>query len=84
MEYENVTRKVLLLIESMLQNAKQLQHARLSWLVRCPSVLQHLQCKGSDRRKNSEVQLIEGGHRTLLNNALNVSPQEEIKWYDIG
>jgi archaellum component FlaC len=29
-EYENVTQKVLILAESMLQNAKQLQHARLS------------------------------------------------------
>jgi hypothetical protein len=33
-EYENVTQKVLLFIESVLQNAKQLQHARLSWQVR--------------------------------------------------
>jgi hypothetical protein len=32
-EYETVTQKVLLLIESILQNAKQLQHARLSWYV---------------------------------------------------
>jgi hypothetical protein len=31
MEYENITQKVLLLIESILENAKQLQHARLSW-----------------------------------------------------
>jgi hypothetical protein len=30
-KYESVTQKVLLRIESMLQNAKQLQHARLSW-----------------------------------------------------
>jgi hypothetical protein len=30
MENENVTQNVLLFIESMLQNAKQLQHARLS------------------------------------------------------
>jgi hypothetical protein len=28
-EYESVTQKVLLPIESMLQNAKQLEHARL-------------------------------------------------------
>jgi hypothetical protein len=31
MEYESVTHKVLLTIEQILQNAKQLQHARLSW-----------------------------------------------------
>jgi hypothetical protein len=30
-EYESVTQKVLLFTESMLQYAKQLQHARLSW-----------------------------------------------------
>jgi hypothetical protein len=30
MEYENITQNVLLLIESMLQNAKQLQLASLS------------------------------------------------------
>jgi hypothetical protein len=39
MEYENVTQKVLLLLESLLQNAKQLQNARLSWHVKCPSFL---------------------------------------------
>jgi hypothetical protein len=32
-EYESVTQKVLLLIESILQNAQQPQHARLSWHV---------------------------------------------------
>jgi hypothetical protein len=37
-EYENVTQKVVLSIESMLQTAKQLQHARLSWQVRCPKL----------------------------------------------
>jgi hypothetical protein len=31
MEYESVTQKVLLPIESLLQNAKQLQQAHLSW-----------------------------------------------------
>jgi hypothetical protein len=31
MEYEGVTQKVSLPLESILQNAKQLQHARLSW-----------------------------------------------------
>jgi hypothetical protein len=30
-EYENVTQSVLLFLESLLYNAKQLQHARLSW-----------------------------------------------------
>jgi hypothetical protein len=35
--YERVTQKVLFVIETILQNAKQLQHARLSWYVRCPS-----------------------------------------------
>jgi hypothetical protein len=35
-EYENVSQRDLLLIESILRNARQLQHARLSWLVRCP------------------------------------------------
>jgi hypothetical protein len=30
-EYENVAQKVLLDIELILQNAKQLQHARFSW-----------------------------------------------------
>jgi hypothetical protein len=39
-KYEGVTQKVLLFIESMLQKAKQLQHARLSWRVRCPSGIQ--------------------------------------------
>jgi hypothetical protein len=34
MEYKNVTQTDLLLIESMLQKAKQVQHARLSWHVR--------------------------------------------------
>jgi hypothetical protein len=33
-EYVNVTQKVVLIIESILQNAKQLQHAPLSWHVR--------------------------------------------------
>jgi hypothetical protein len=33
-EYENVTQNVLLYVELMLQNAKQLQHARLSWHVK--------------------------------------------------
>jgi hypothetical protein len=33
-EYESVTQKVVSPVESILQNAKQLQHARLSWHVR--------------------------------------------------
>jgi hypothetical protein len=36
-EYENVIQKVLIPLESILQSAKQLQHARLSWHVRSPS-----------------------------------------------
>jgi hypothetical protein len=40
MEYESVTQKVLLSIEPILPNAKQLQKARLSWHVRCPSGIQ--------------------------------------------
>jgi hypothetical protein len=36
-EYESETQEVLLLVYSVLQNTKQLQHARLSWHVRCPS-----------------------------------------------
>jgi hypothetical protein len=38
MGYESVTKNVLLLIESLLQNAKQLQHTRFSWRVNCPKV----------------------------------------------
>jgi hypothetical protein len=33
MHYESITQKVLLVIEPILQNAKQLQRARLSWRV---------------------------------------------------
>jgi hypothetical protein len=33
MEYESVTQKVLLLIESILQNARQLQQARLHFVM---------------------------------------------------
>jgi hypothetical protein len=40
MEYEGVTQRVLISLESILQNAKQLQHARLSWNVRCSSGIQ--------------------------------------------
>jgi hypothetical protein len=42
MEYESVTQNVLLFIKPILQNAKQLQHARLSWHTRCPSGIQSL------------------------------------------
>jgi hypothetical protein len=45
-EYESVTQKVLIPLESILQNAKQLQHMRLSWHVRCPSGIQ-FPCKCS-------------------------------------
>jgi hypothetical protein len=38
--YENVTQNVLLLIESILNNAKQLQDAHLRRRVRCPSGVQ--------------------------------------------
>jgi hypothetical protein len=38
-EYESVTEKVSFGIESILQIPKQLQHARLSKHVRCPSFL---------------------------------------------
>jgi hypothetical protein len=38
-EYDSETKKVLLPIESMLQNAKQLQHARFPWHVRRPRFL---------------------------------------------
>jgi hypothetical protein len=31
LQYESVTQKVLISLESVMQNAKQLQHARLSW-----------------------------------------------------
>jgi hypothetical protein len=40
-EYENVTQKILSVIESILQNAKQLQHARLSWHTRCLKIIGH-------------------------------------------
>jgi hypothetical protein len=33
-KYESVTDKVLLLVEPILQNAKELQHARLPWHVK--------------------------------------------------
>jgi hypothetical protein len=39
MDYENVTQKVLLVLESMLQYVRQLQYARLSLCIRCPSFL---------------------------------------------
>jgi hypothetical protein len=45
-EYESVTQKVLISLESILQNAKQLQHACLSWHIRCPSGIQ-FSCKCS-------------------------------------
>jgi hypothetical protein len=42
MEYESVTQEVLFFTESTLQIAKQLQHAIISWHVRCPSSIQIL------------------------------------------
>jgi hypothetical protein len=39
-EYESVTQEVLLLIETILQNAEQLQHTSLSWHVKRPSGIQ--------------------------------------------
>jgi hypothetical protein len=33
-EYENVTQELLLFLGSILQNAKQLQHARFSWHIK--------------------------------------------------
>jgi hypothetical protein len=50
MEYENVTQNVLLLTELILQNAKQLQHARLLRHVKMPKLPefdQHLPAKCS-------------------------------------
>jgi hypothetical protein len=46
MEYESVTQKVLISSKSILQNAKQLQHERLSWHIRCPRGIQ-FPCKCS-------------------------------------
>jgi hypothetical protein len=62
---ESVSLKVLSLIKPILHNAKQLQHARLSWHVRGPSVLQHLRCDRFDRSNNFELQFIEGDHMSL-------------------
>jgi hypothetical protein len=42
MEYESVSQKVLLSVESLLQNAKQFQCAHLLWHIRCPSGIQFL------------------------------------------
>jgi hypothetical protein len=42
MEYENVTQTVLLFIESIVHDAKTLQHARLPWHVRYSSGIQFL------------------------------------------
>jgi invasion protein IalB len=50
-EYESVTQKVILAVDSMLQNVKQLQHERLSWHVRCPSSIQFVsKCSSSNKR----------------------------------
>jgi hypothetical protein len=42
MEYENVTQKVLLSVESLLQNTRQLQHASPPLHVRCPGGISFL------------------------------------------
>jgi hypothetical protein len=59
MEYESVTKIVFLFIESMPQNAKQLEHVHLSQYVRFQSgthlprnLLQHLLCNCFDRSSN--------------------------------
>jgi hypothetical protein len=52
--------------------------------LRCQSVFQHLRCDCLDRGNNSDLQFIEGDHRGLVNNVLNVSAQEEIKRLSIG
>jgi hypothetical protein len=41
-EYESEIEKVLLFMQSTLQNAKQFQHARILWHVRCPRDIQTL------------------------------------------
>jgi hypothetical protein len=41
MEYENVTQKVLLVVVSMLQNAKQLRHARFYFVVSGLKIIGH-------------------------------------------
>jgi hypothetical protein len=41
MEYENMTQRVLLLAELMLQNAKQLQHAHLYFIVSGLKIIGH-------------------------------------------
>jgi hypothetical protein len=67
-KYESVTQIVLLSVESILQDAKQLQHARLSFQAIFsfpPSVVQHLRCNSFDCSKTSELQFIERGHRVL-------------------
>jgi hypothetical protein len=79
MEYESVTQIVLSLVDSMLQNVKQFEHARISWHVGCPSALQHLRCNCFDHSNNSQLQLLEGGPSGFVNNILNVCPQKEIK-----
>jgi hypothetical protein len=65
-KYENVTQKGLLSIESMLHNAKQLQHARPSYVQAVFSVLQYLRSNGFPLSNNSELLFIEGDHRDLV------------------
>jgi hypothetical protein len=39
-KYVSVTQKVLLLVEAILQNAKQIQHVYISWHIRFPRGIQ--------------------------------------------
>jgi hypothetical protein len=48
-EYESVTQKVLLLIEVLLQNDKQLQHARICFVVPYKNLESHRVSKYSIR-----------------------------------
>jgi hypothetical protein len=90
-EYESVTQNVLLFIEPMLQNAKQLQHALLSWHVRCPSgfsfppsVLQRSRCNCFYRSQQFWASVHRGRPQESCKHVLNVSPHEEVKRHNIG
>jgi hypothetical protein len=52
MQYEGVTQNVLLLIDSVLQNAKQRQHTYLSFHVRCQSDIQFPSKCSADLQNN--------------------------------
>jgi hypothetical protein len=92
MEYECVTQLISLCIEPILQNATQLQHARLSWHVRCPSDDQFpSKCSPAFAVLTVSIAAtlisftssreVTGGP---VNNVLNVSSQEEVKRRNIG